>query len=77
MRLSSDIRHGRHCVFQLHVQLVFLTKYRKKIFDADASNRRKVIFEKVCLDFEAQLVERNGEVDHVHSTDNLRLAFAL
>jgi putative transposase len=53
MRLSSDIRHGRHCVFQLHVHLVFLTKYRKKIFE-------------VCLDFEAQLVERNGEVNHLH-----------
>ena len=66
MLLSSDIRHGRHCVFQLHVHLVFVTKYRKKTFDADAISRLKVIFNKVCLDFEAQLVEMNGEVDHVH-----------
>src|ERR1700683_2247253 len=59
--LSSDIRHGRHCVFALHVHLVFVTKYRSKVFDGGAIQRLKVMFEKVCTDFEAQLVEMNGE----------------
>ena len=63
--MSSDIRHGRHCVFALHVHLVFVTKYRRKVFDG-ALQRLKVMFEKVCADFEAQLVERNGEAEHVH-----------
>jgi putative transposase len=31
------------------------------VFDGDAIQRLKVMFEKVCLDFEAQLVEMNGE----------------
>ena len=66
MTLASDIRRGRHCVFQLHVHLVFMTKYRKKIFNQDAINRLKVIFTKVCTDFESQLVEVNGEADHIH-----------
>ena len=66
MLLSSEIRHGRHCVSQLHVHLVFVTKYRKNIFDADAINRLRAIFTKVCGDFEAEMVEMNGEVDHVH-----------
>jgi hypothetical protein len=26
----------------------------------------KIVFEKVCLDFEAELVELNGEAEHVH-----------
>ena len=65
MLVSSEIRHGRHCVFQLHVHLVFVTKYRKKILDADAINRLRAIFTKVCGDFEAEMVEMNGEVDHV------------
>jgi putative transposase len=46
--------------------LVFVTKYRKKVFDQEAINRLRVIFTKVCGDFEAQMVEMNGEVDHVH-----------
>ena len=66
MRLSSDIRRGRHCVFSLHVHLVFVTKYRKKVFDGDALQRLQVIFEKVCLDFQAQLAEMNGEAQLVH-----------
>ncbi|HEY2120375.1 MAG TPA: IS200/IS605 family transposase [Candidatus Acidoferrum sp.] len=66
MRLSKDIRHGRHCVFALHVHLVFVTKYRTKVLDRDAIQRLKVMFEKVCLDFEAQLVEMNGQAEHVH-----------
>jgi putative transposase len=65
MHLSSNIRHGRHCVFLLHVHLVFVTKYRGKVFDSDAIERLKIVFQKVCLDFEAELVEVNGEAEHV------------
>ena len=66
MKLSKDIRHGRHCVSALHVHLVFVTKYRRKVFDRDALERLQAIFEKVCRDFQAQLVEINGEAEHVH-----------
>jgi REP element-mobilizing transposase RayT len=44
----------------------FVAKYRRKVFDGDAIQRLKVMFEKVCTDFEAQLVEINGEAEHVH-----------
>lgn len=50
----------------MHVHLVFVTKYRRSIFDDDALRRLRTYFEKVCTDFEAQLVEMNGETDHVH-----------
>ena len=66
MQLSNDIRHGRHCVSALHVHLVFVTKYRRKVFDGDALQRLQAIFENVCRDFQAQLVEMNGEAEHVH-----------
>jgi putative transposase len=66
MKLSNDIRHGRHCVSALHVHLAFATKYRRKVFDGDALQRLKAIFEKVCRDFQAQLVEMNGAAEHVH-----------
>jgi len=66
MSLSSYIRRGRHCVFSLHVHLVFVAKYRKKVFDGDALQRLQVIFRKVCGDFQAQLAEMNGEAQLVH-----------
>jgi putative transposase len=63
---DNDIRRGRHCVFKLHVHLVFVAKYRRKVFDGPAIERLRDIFAKVCADFEAQLVEMDGEHDHVH-----------
>ena len=50
----------------MHVHLVFVAKYRKKVFDKDAINRLRDYFAKVCADFDATLVEVDGERDHVH-----------
>ena len=67
----KDIRRGRHCVFALHVHLVFLTKYRRCVFDAEAIEHLRHIFSKVCTDFGAQLVQMDGERDHVHLVGEL------
>ena len=66
MANTSDFRTGRHCVFALHVHLVFVTKYRRKVFNEAAHETLRTLFTKVCTDFEAVLVESNGEDDHVH-----------
>ena len=66
MSNDNDIRHGRHCVFKMHVHLVFVAKYRRRVFDGDAIQRLRNIFANVCTDFEAQLIEMDGEDDHVH-----------
>jgi putative transposase len=66
MANTSDIRTGRHCVFNMHVHLVFLSKYRRKVFTRDILDAMQVIFRDVCLDFESELVEFDGEKDHVH-----------
>jgi putative transposase len=66
MRNNTDIRHGRHCVFNLHVHLVFVTKYRRGVFTKAVLNELREIFSAVCTDFEAELVEFDGEDDHVH-----------
>lgn len=63
---DNTIRHGRHCVFNMHVHLVFVTKYRRKVFDGDAIEQLRAIFASVCADFAAELVEMDGEDDHVH-----------
>ena len=63
---ESGIRHGRRCVFRLHVHLVFVTKYRRRVFDARAIEVLRDIFADVCSDAQATLVEMDGEDDHVH-----------
>lgn len=66
MNTSTDLRRGRTCVFLMHVHLVFVTKYRRKVFTAQILKELKTILTNVCHDFEAHLVEFNGEDDHVH-----------
>ena len=70
MSKSNEIRTGRHCVFLLHVHLVFVTKYRKAVFQEKHLQTLKRIFEKICTDFGAELKEFNGEADHVHLVVN-------
>ncbi len=66
MKKASDIRTGRHCVFNIHVHLVFVTKYRRKVFTQEILDALRGIFEDVCRDFEVDLMEFDGEQDHVH-----------
>ncbi len=62
----SDDNDRRHCVFKMHVHLVFVTKYRRRVFDGDAIDRLRIIFAKTCADFQAQLIKMDGKDDHVH-----------
>ncbi len=63
---ENDFRRGRHCVFAMHVHLVFVTKYRRWVFTKSVLDDARTIFASVCADFGAELVEMDGEDDHVH-----------
>ena len=66
MNKDQELRHGRHCIFALHVNLVFVTKYRRGVFKNEHMAAMQGIMASICKDFEAQLLEFNGEADHVH-----------
>ena len=63
---DNDYRRGRHCVFALHAHLVFVTKYRRHVFSKEVLDDMRGVFASVCADFGAELVEMDGEDDHVH-----------
>lgn len=63
---NENIRTGRHVVYAFHAHLVFVTKYRRDVLSELAIRDLRAIFTKVCNDFEAELIECNGEDDHVH-----------
>ncbi|MFD4944439.1 IS200/IS605 family transposase [Streptomyces sp. NPDC058239] len=73
----QNIRTGRHCSFALHAHLVFVTKYRHKVFKDAHLTRMEEIMRAVCEDFECELVEFNGENNHVHLLVNLPPKVAL
>lgn len=47
----------------MHVHLVFVTKYRREVFTKEMLGDLSA---SVCADFEAELVEFDGEDDHAH-----------
>ena len=57
----QDLRTKRHVVFSLHLHLVFVTKYRKKVFTQKIYERLKYHFERVCGDFGCKLIEIGGK----------------
>ncbi len=44
MSNDNDIRRGRHCVFLMHVHLVFVTKYRREVFTKEILDDLRNIF---------------------------------
>jgi putative transposase len=59
-------RTGRSCVFKNFVHLVFVTKYRRGVFNAAILARLGDIFEQTCEQMGAELIEYGGEGDYVH-----------
>ncbi|MEU4618569.1 IS200/IS605 family transposase [Actinoplanes sp. NPDC023801] len=63
---DPDVRRGRSVVYNMHVHLVFTTKYRRGALTDAILTRCEEIMRNVCVDFGAELREFNGEDDHVH-----------
>ncbi|MET7550860.1 IS200/IS605 family transposase [Streptomyces sp. NPDC005500] len=63
---KPDIRTGRPVTYNLHAHLVFVTKFRRDVFDDAMLKRCEEIMREVCVSFETELREFNSEADHVH-----------
>ena len=57
MDKTNDIRKGRHCVYDLHAHLVFVTKYRHDVFTDEHLKALERIFSDVCASFDCRLEE--------------------
>jgi putative transposase len=69
MRQDDDYRRGGHVVSALNVHLVFVTKYRRGVLTGEHLDTLGEVFASVCADVGAELVEMDGEDDHVHLLD--------
>jgi len=60
------LKAHHHCVYNLHYHLVLVTKYRRKCFTPEILNYLKEIFQKLSEKWEIELLEFNGQQDHIH-----------
>ena len=63
---NYEWRTGRSCVYKNFYHLVFVTKYRRGVFTTEMLERMNFIFKSTCNQMECELLEFNGEDDHVH-----------
>jgi putative transposase len=64
--MSTIYNKGFRSVYKLTAHVVLVTKYRKKAISGEVLIRLKEILSETLLKWECNLVEFNGESDHVH-----------
>lgn len=62
----TQLRSGSHVVFRIHLHIVFVTKYRRKVLTRAMLETMKPVLERVLEVNQSILTEFNGESDHVH-----------
>lgn len=62
----GNLRTGRHCVFMMHCHLIFITKYRGDSLSGEVLLFMEQTMSDICRQFEVEVVEFNGESDHIH-----------
>ena len=62
---KQQLQRLRHCVFSLHFHLVLVTKSRRKAITKEMLERLRVIFSETLEKRGCELIEFNGEGDHV------------
>lgn len=61
-----QLDNNNHSVFLMYYHLVLVTKYRRKAFDDEISERAKEIFEYISPNYNIRLMEWNHDEDHLH-----------
>lgn len=59
-------RKGSHSVFSVKLHFIFVTRYRRKVITAPMIERMREMFYQVCKTMDCELLEFDGEPDHVH-----------
>ena len=59
-------RHGAHSVFDIHLHLVWTTKYRKPILSGEVGLRIRELIRQICRDQDVEILKGHVSREHVH-----------
>mgnify|MGYP006125792699 FL=1 len=63
---SQSLNTLHHCAYSLQYHLVLVTKYRRKVINKPILEKLEKHFKYLFERWESELLEFNGEHDHVH-----------
>jgi putative transposase len=60
------LTHGRGYVYSIQYHVVWCVKYRHKVLTCDIEKRLIEILNKIAMDNGFEILECNGDLDHIH-----------
>ena len=75
--IKTTLKAQHHCVYNVKYHLVLVTKYRHKVINANILCRLKEMVSDRVEAWEGELVEINGEPDHLHMLFELPPKYAV
>ncbi len=64
--MENQLRKGAHAIFKIQFHIIFVTKYRKNVINKAILDKLQQVFSRVCEKRKCELLEFNGEENHVH-----------
>ena len=62
----KEYRHGSHSVFEIHLHLVWVTKYRKPVLTGEVATRVRELIREICAQNDVTIMKGHVSKDHVH-----------
>ena len=62
----SEYRKGSHSVFSIHLYLVWITKYRKKVLTGAVAQRIRALIRNICERHQVEIMQGHISRDHIH-----------
>ena len=64
--MSTSLNKSSHCAYAIHLHIIFITKYRRKVLTAEMIKQLEEYFKVSCEKQKCQLLEFGAESDHCH-----------
>ena len=64
--MSTKLRKASHSIFSIHLHVIFVTKYRRKVLTKEMIEDAKEVFQRVLESNQSILSNCEGEDDHLH-----------
>src|ERR1700743_1594770 len=61
----NEYRHGSHSGFEIHLHLVWVTKYRKPVLVGPIGKRARELIREICGSHDVQILKGHISKDHV------------
>ena len=62
----NEYRTSSHAKYKLHVHLIWVTKYRKKVLRGDIAARVRELTREICRSNDVEIIKGHVSIDHVH-----------